>query len=88
MKRAKVLLLLFVGVALLETSIRADFKTERRLALEPGGSFTLDSEVGDIRVIGDSTSGVAVTVVSGRGRRQGNWRLDVGSHCDPGVWPR
>jgi hypothetical protein len=66
MKRVKVLLLLFVGIALLETSIRADFKTERRLALEPGGTFSLDSDVGDVRVTGDSPSGVIVTVVSGR----------------------
>lgn len=66
MKRAKVLLLLLVGMSLLEASIRADFKTERRLALEPGGTFSLDSDVGGVTVTGDSSSGVVVTVTSDR----------------------
>jgi hypothetical protein len=66
MTRTKTLLVLFVGIALFETSIRADFKTERRLALEPGGTFTLDSDVGEVSLTGDSTSGVMVTVTSDR----------------------
>jgi hypothetical protein len=66
MTRTKTLLLLFVGMALFETSIRADFKTERRLALEPGGTFTLDSDVGEITLTGDSASGVVVNLTSDR----------------------
>ncbi len=66
MKRAKVLLLLLVGMAFLEASIRADFRTERRLALEPGGTFSLDSDVGGVTLTGDSTAGVTVTVTSDR----------------------
>ena len=66
MTRTKILLTLSVGIVLLAAHVRADFKTERRLALEPGGTFTLDSDVGDVSVTGDSTSGVIVTVVSQR----------------------
>lgn len=65
MTRTKILLTLLIGVFVLEALIRADFKTERRLALEPGGTFTLQSDVGDVRLIGDSTTGVVVTVISG-----------------------
>jgi hypothetical protein len=66
MTRTKILLTLLIGVFVLEALIRADFKTERRLALEPGGTFTLHSDVGDVRLTGDSTSGVVVTVLSGQ----------------------
>ena len=52
--------LLFAGPA------AADSKLERRLALKPGGTFTLDTEVGSVTVIGDTTSGAVVTVASPR----------------------
>jgi hypothetical protein len=66
MTRTKILLALFVGTALLEASVLADFKTERRLALESGGTFTLDSDVGDVTLVGDSPAGVVVRVSSER----------------------
>ena len=44
----------------------ADFKLERRLALEPGGTFTLETDTGAVSVVGDSTSGAMVTLTSGR----------------------
>ncbi len=39
---------------------------ERRLALEPGGTFTLNADIGSVTLTGDSTSGAAVTVTSRR----------------------
>lgn len=66
MNRTKILLTLTVGVVLLSTPAWADYKMERRLALEPGGTFTLVSDVGGITVTGDSTSGATVTITSGR----------------------
>ena len=42
MTRTKILLALSVGIVLLATPAWADFRMERRLALEPGGTFTLD----------------------------------------------
>lgn len=42
----------------------AQFKLERRLALDPGGAFTLASDSGSVIVTGDSTSGAVVTITS------------------------
>lgn len=42
----------------------AEFRLERRLALEPNGTFTLDADAGSVTVTGDSSSGVVVTVTS------------------------
>lgn len=42
----------------------ADFRLERRLALNPGGTFTLDSDAGSVTLIGDSSSGAVITVTS------------------------
>lgn len=44
----------------------ADFKLDRRLALAPGGSFNLRTDAGAITVVGDSPSGVVVTISSTR----------------------
>jgi DUF4097 and DUF4098 domain-containing protein YvlB len=66
MTRTKILLALLVGLALLATPAWADFKTERRLALEPGGAFTLESDVGSVTLTGDSTPGAIVSVTSRR----------------------
>jgi hypothetical protein len=66
MMRTKILLALSVGIALVATPAWADFKMERRLALEPGGTFTLQSDVGGVTVSGDSTSGATVTLTSRR----------------------
>jgi DUF4097 and DUF4098 domain-containing protein YvlB len=64
MTRTKTLFALAVGLVLVGTPAWADFKTERRLALEPGGTFTLSADVGAVTLTGDSTSGVTVTVTS------------------------
>ena len=66
MTRSKILLALSVGIVLLATPAWADFKMERRLALEPGGTFTLSADVGGITLTGDSTSGAIVTITSRR----------------------
>jgi hypothetical protein len=66
MTRTKMLLALAVGISLLATPAWADFKVERRLALAPGGTFTLDADVGSVTLTGDSTSGAMVTVTSRR----------------------
>ena len=42
----------------------AEFRLEKRLALNAGGTFTLNSDTGSVTVTGDSTSGVVVTVTS------------------------
>ena len=66
MTRSKTLLALAVGCGLVAAPAWADFKTERRLALEPGGTFTLVSDVGAVTVTGDSASGAVVTITSER----------------------
>ena len=66
MTRTKILLALSVGIVLLATPAWADFRMERHLALEPGGTFTLSADVGAMTLTGDSTSGVTVTVTSRR----------------------
>src|SRR5262245_13032058 len=66
MTQTKMLLPLVAGFVLVTTSAYADFRVERRLALEPGGTFNLDSSVGSVPVAGDSASGVTVSVTSKR----------------------
>ena len=51
----------------------ADFRLERRLALQPGGTFTLETYVGAVTVVGDSPSGVTVTVTSSRDDLDARW---------------
>ena len=43
-----------------------DFTRERTLALEPGGTFTLDSDIGEVVLTGGSASGARVMVTSNR----------------------
>src|SRR5687768_17862831 len=43
---------------------RADYTLQRQLALAPGGTFTLDADVGSVIVTGDSASGVAVSLTA------------------------
>jgi DUF4097 and DUF4098 domain-containing protein YvlB len=45
---------------------RADFKLDRQLALAPGGTFTLDTDVGSVSVTGDTAGGAAVSLSSER----------------------
>ena len=66
MTRMKMLIAVAAGLAFLATPAWADFRAERRLALEPGGTFTLNSDIGTVTLVGDSTSGAMVTVTSGR----------------------
>lgn len=66
MTRMKMFFAVAAGLAFLATPAWADFRLERRLALEPGGTFTLNSDIGTVTLIGDSTSGATVTVTSGR----------------------
>jgi hypothetical protein len=42
----------------------AQYKLERRLALEPGGTFTLASDSGSVVATGDSTSGAVVLITA------------------------
>ena len=44
----------------------AEFRLERQLALQPGGAFTLETQLGSVELVGDSTSGVRVTITSSR----------------------
>ena len=59
-----------LGVAMftlfLVTPASADFRLERQLALAPGGTFTLETYVGAVSVVGDSPSGVTISVTSSR----------------------
>ena len=75
-----------LGVAMmtlfLAVPASADFKLERRLALAPGGSFTLETYVGSVSVVGDSPSGVAVTVTSSRDDLDS--RMDISFDEQPG----
>jgi hypothetical protein len=51
-------------MGLFATSAWADFKQERTLKLEPGGTFTLESDIGDVVLTGESASGARVLVTS------------------------
>ena len=59
-----------LGVAVfmlfLVTPASADFRLERQLTLAPGGTFTLETFVGAVTVVGDSPSGVSLVVTSSR----------------------
>jgi hypothetical protein len=53
-------------VLFLVTAASAEFRLERQLALAPGGTFTLETQLGSVELVGDSTSGVRVTITSSR----------------------
>ena len=55
-----------LALILSATSAWADFKRERTLVLEPGGAFTLDSDVGEVVLTGGSASGARIVVTSDR----------------------
>lgn len=44
------------------TSASADFTLQRQLALAPGGTFILDTDVGSVSVTGDAPSGAQITL--------------------------
>jgi len=66
MNRIRTAVTLFLVLGLSATSAWADFKRERTLMLEPGGVFTLDSDIGEVVLTGGSTSGARVVVTSDR----------------------
>ena len=66
MNRMIAVITLSLAVALTATSAWADFKRERTLTLEPGGTFILDSDIGDVVMTGGSASGAQVVVTSDR----------------------
>jgi len=49
-----------------ETQRSGEFRLERQFPLERGGTFALDAAAGTVDVIGDSSSGVNITVTSNR----------------------
>jgi hypothetical protein len=47
-------------------SLRADYRVERTLKLDPGGRFTLDSSVGSVNITGAPESGARIVITSNR----------------------
>jgi DUF4097 and DUF4098 domain-containing protein YvlB len=64
MNRLTIATAFWLVIGLSATSAWADFKLERTLKLEPGGSFTLESDIGSVVLTGESTSGARVLVTS------------------------
>src|SRR5215204_5183830 len=64
MKRITIVAALGVVIGLFAAAAWADFKQERTLKLEPGGTFTLESDIGDVVLAGESASGARVLVTS------------------------
>src|SRR5258706_8195622 len=56
-----------IGLALAAVPALAETRIEKILKLEPGGQFTLDTELGKVAVRGTSGSGVRLVVTSRRG---------------------
>jgi DUF4097 and DUF4098 domain-containing protein YvlB len=61
----------------------ADFRLERQLPLESGGTFVLDAATGSVVITGDSTSGANVTITSRRD--DVNDRFDIAFASSPGT---
>jgi DUF4097 and DUF4098 domain-containing protein YvlB len=64
MNRMSIATALWLVIGLTATSAWADFKMERALKLEPGGSFTLEADIGSVVLTGESSSGARVLVTS------------------------
>jgi len=64
MNRMSIATGLLLVIALSATSAWADFTLERTLRLEPGGAFTLESDIGSVVLTGESASGARVLVTS------------------------
>jgi hypothetical protein len=62
--RTKALAILFLAAGVTAASAQADFKLERALKLEPGGSFVLETDIGSVVLTGESASGARVVVTS------------------------
>ena len=61
----------------------ADFRLDRKLALAPGEAFSLRTEAGAVTVVGDSPSGVTVTVTSTRNNLDSC--MDFSFEAEPGI---
>lgn len=61
----------------------AEFRLDRMLTLAPGGAFSLRAEAGAVTVIGDSASGVTVTVTSSRNDLDDD--MDFAFEAEPGL---
>lgn len=64
MNRTKVVVTLWLACAFVATSAWADFRKERALTLEPGGTFILETDIGDVALTGESISGARIVVTS------------------------
>src|SRR5262245_40270019 len=64
MNRIAIATAFWLVIGLSATSAWADFKMERALKLEPGGSFTLEADIGSVVLTGESASGARVLVTS------------------------
>jgi len=60
------LLLLVFGFALSAGTVLAESRMEKTLKLEPGGQFTIDTDIGRVAVTGTSAPGVRIVVTSRR----------------------
>src|SRR5262245_35351365 len=56
--------ILCLAASVVATPAWADFKMERALKLEPGGSFVLETDIGSVTLTGESTSGARVAITS------------------------
>jgi DUF4097 and DUF4098 domain-containing protein YvlB len=59
--------------------VRGEYRSEKNLKLEPGGHFVIDSGVGNIRVIGSSTSGARIAISSNYEDLEGLFSLFIDS---------
>ena len=73
-KRTQILVL-SMAFGLVATVAWADFKLERALALEPGGSFVLETDIGDVVLTGEASSGARVLVTSDENLDQTRFRV-------------
>jgi len=46
--------------------LRADYRSEKKLKLDPGGRFVLDSSVGSVNITGTSEPGAGIVITSNR----------------------
>ena len=64
MDSMKISVILCLAVGLGATSAWADFKLDRALKLEPGGSFVLETDIGSVTLTGESASVARVAITS------------------------
>lgn len=67
---------------LLAAPALSETKIEKELALEPGGSFVLDSDVGAVTVVGTDKAGARVVITSKRDDFESRYKLSI--EDDPG----